>query len=48
MWTALGNAAVILICAYGGLVIFAFYQGYLCDPLKADVRRYISQTRLFK
>ena len=37
MWTALGDAAIVLTCAYGGMVVFAFYYGRECDPVEAGV-----------
>jgi len=32
-WNAVGIGSLLLICAYGGLVVFAYYQD--CDPIGA-------------
>ena len=32
-----GISGLILMCSYAGLVIFAYYNGYLCDPIEAGV-----------
>ncbi len=36
---AFGNAVIVLICGYGGIVVFAYYYGFLCDPIDAGVSR---------
>ena len=30
----LGIGSLLLLCAYGGLVVFAYYYAELCDPIK--------------
>ena len=32
-WNVLGIGSLLLICAYGGLVVFAYYHD--CDPIGA-------------
>ena len=38
-WNILGIGSLLLMCAYAGLVIFAFYDRLGCDPIKAKVRK---------
>ena len=33
-----GLEAILILTAYAGLVVFAYYYSALCDPLKAGVR----------
>ena len=33
----LGIGSLLLLCAYGGLVVFAYYYDALCDPLQVQV-----------
>lgn len=36
-WNVLGIGSLLLMCAYAGLVIFAFYDIHQCDPIKAKM-----------
>ena len=36
-WQILGIGSLLLMCAYAGLVIFAYYHDYECDPIKIKV-----------
>ena len=33
-----GIGSLLLMCAYAGLVTFAFYDIHQCDPIKAKVK----------
>ena len=33
----IGIGALLLMCSYAGLVIFAFYNVHKCDPIEAEV-----------
>ena len=33
----LGIGSLLILCAYGGLVVFAYYYDALCDPLQVQV-----------
>merc|ERR1712012_794926 len=33
----LGIGSLLLLCAYGGLVVFAYYHDALCDPLQVQL-----------
>ena len=34
-----GIGSLLLMCAYAGLVTFAFYDIHQCDPIKAKVKK---------
>ena len=36
-WNMLGIAFLLIMCAYAGLVVFAFYDIHQCDPIQADL-----------
>ena len=36
-WNGLGIGSLLLLCAYGGNVMFAYYYDQLCDPIGAKV-----------
>ena len=33
----LGIGSLLILCAYGGLVVFAYYYDARCDPLEVKV-----------
>jgi hypothetical protein len=37
-WNVLGIGSLLMMCAYAGLVIFAYYDINGCDPVKAGVK----------
>ena len=37
-WNVLGIGALLLLCAYAGLVVFAYYDIHGCDPIKMKVK----------
>jgi len=41
-WNALGIGSLLLICAYAGLVVFAYYFTARCDPINAKVNKIIN------
>ena len=38
-WNVLGIGSLLMMCAYAGMVIFAYYDINKCDPVKAGVRK---------
>ena len=36
-WNVLGIGALLLLCAYAGLVVYAYYDIHGCDPIKMKV-----------
>ena len=36
-WTALGIGSLLVLCAYAGLGVFAYYNIAGCDPVKAKL-----------
>ena len=43
-YNAFGIVAIVVLCGYAGMVIFAYYQDELCDPIKSKVGTVISST----
>jgi hypothetical protein len=39
-WNVLGIGSLLMMCAYAGLVIFAYYDINGCDPIKAKVEHF--------
>ena len=36
-WNVLGIGSLLLLCAYAGLVVFAYYDIHECDPISMKV-----------
>ena len=36
-WNMLGIGSLLIMCAYAGLVVFAFYDIHQCDPIQAEL-----------
>ena len=43
-YNMIGIGSLLLMCAYAGMVIFAYYDIHGCDPVKARVIFIISQS----